>query len=195
MGSPVAKASTPTSATGTLIADRQDQRGFTLVEILVVMLIIGIVAAGALLSLGVLGQDRQVETERQRLETLLQLVRDRAGIHSEQYGLRVFAGGYEFMRYDSRAAQWQNIPEDDRVLRRRTLPAGLQASLLIDGRPVVLPKPDAKAVAPQVLLYSSGELNAFELTVLREGSAEGFRAAPAAQDDSIVFTPLPAAAR
>jgi hypothetical protein len=81
------------------------------------------------------------------------------------------------------------------VLRRRALPAGLQITLLIDGRAVVLPKSDAKAIAPQVLLYSSGELNAFELTVLREGSAEGFRAAPAAQDDSIVFTALPEVAR
>ena len=155
------------------------------------MLIIGIVAGGALLSLGVLGQDRQLETERQRLETLLQLVRDRAGIHSEQYGLRAFTGGYEFMVYDSRLARWQAIADDERVLRRRTLPAGLQMTLLVEGRPVVLPKPDAKDPAPQLLLYSSGELNVFELTVVREGSGDGFRAAPAVQDDSIVFTVLP----
>lgn len=191
MGSPAVRVSTPTSATGLLIADRQCQRGFTLVEILVVMLIIGVVAGGALLSLGVLGQDRQLETERQRLETLLQLVRDRAGIHSEQYGLRAFAGGYEFMVYDSRLTRWQTIADEERVLRRRSLPAGLQMTLLVEGRPVVLPTPDAKDPSPQVLLYASGELNVFELTVLREGTADGFRVSPAAQDDSIVFTVLP----
>jgi prepilin-type N-terminal cleavage/methylation domain-containing protein len=39
-----------------------------LVEILVVMVIIGVVAAGALLSLGVLGRsDRELERERDRL--------------------------------------------------------------------------------------------------------------------------------
>lgn len=195
MVSPVATGSTPTSATGLLIADATGQRGFTLVEILMVMLIIGVVAGGALLSLGVLGQDRQLETERQRLETLLQLVRDRAGIHSEQYGLRAFAGGYEFMAYDVRLARWQATAEEDRVLRRRTLPAGLQISLVVEGRAVVLPKPDAKDPAPQVLLYSSGELNAFELTVMRDGSTDGFRVAPAVQDDSITFTVLPETAK
>lgn len=161
---------------------------------LVVVLIVGILAAGALLSLGSIGQDRQLETERRRLETLLQLVRERAGILSEQYGLRLFEGGYEFMVYDGRLSRWQGVPEDDRELRRRRWPAGLAASLRVDARAVVLPGVDAPSPAPQLLLYSSGELNLFELTVLRDGGPSGFRFA-SADDDSIVVTELPEVVR
>ena len=43
------------------------QRGFTLIEILVVVVIIGIVIVGAILSLGATGKDSQLERERDRL--------------------------------------------------------------------------------------------------------------------------------
>jgi general secretion pathway protein H len=183
----------PTSATGTLISKPLHQRGFTLVEILVVMVIIGVLAAGALLSLGTLGQDRQLDTERDRLLTLLDVVREQAGMQSNEYGLRCFAGGYEFVVYQPRAGLWQRIT-DDRTLRRRHLPDGLLLSLVVDGRAVVLPKEGAKEAAPQVLLYSSGELNPFELTLRRDGVPGGFRIAAGGDEDRLEAVALPAGA-
>ena len=45
--------------------------GFTLVEMLVVVVIIGIVSAGVLLSVSLTGQDRDLDKESQRLLTLV----------------------------------------------------------------------------------------------------------------------------
>ena len=114
-------------------------------------------------------------------------------MQSNEYGLRCFAGGYEFVVYQPRAGLWQRIT-DDRTLRRRHLPDGLLLSLVVDGRAVVLPKEDAKEAAPQVLLYSSGELNPFELTLRREGVPGGFRIASSGDDDHLEAAALPAGA-
>jgi hypothetical protein len=65
-------------------------------------------------------------------------------------------------------------------------------ALRVEGRPIVLPKADAKDTTPQILLFSSGELNVFELTIVRERTAEGFRVAPGAGDDTIEITTLDA---
>jgi general secretion pathway protein H len=160
------------------------------VEILVVVVIIGILAAGALLSLGVMGHDRQLDTERDRLDALLTVVREEAAMQSREFGLRCFSGGYEFVVFEPRSNQWERIA-DDRTLRRRRLPDGLLMTLSVEGKPIVLPKPDAKDPTPQVMLFSSGELNLFELTVMRDGTEQGFRLTPGANDDSVELTDLP----
>lgn len=186
-----------TSATGTsankrpLRAPHFAARGFTLVEILVVMVIIGVIVAGALLSLGVLGRDRGIDTERDRLEALLSVVRDDAAMQGREFGLRLFVGGYEFVSYDPRAERWLAV-SDDRTLRRREWPGGIEVALRVEGRPVVLPKPDAEDRAPQVMLYSNGEVGAFELSVVREQGGPGFRAQPVKDGDDIEFVALEA---
>ena len=126
------------------------QVGFTLLELLVVVVIIGIVAVGAMLSLGVLGRNRPLESERDRLATLLRLVREEASLQGREFGLRAFPGGYEFVAFDPFAQRWQPLT-DDRTLRRRQLAPGLQLTLRVEGRPVVLPRADAADRTPQFL--------------------------------------------
>jgi hypothetical protein len=68
-------------------------------------------------------------------------------------------------------------------------------TLRVEGRPVVLPKVDAKDAMPQVMLFSSGELNVFEITVMREASPDGFRILPGANEDSIEVATVAAGTR
>ena len=118
-----------TSATGTSTSSVTGKRGFTLVELLVVLFIIGLVTAVAMLSMSAGGGNRDVTEERDRLVGLIDVLREKAELENREYGLRFYQGGYEFMIYDDRAAQWVRLPEE-RIMRgrRRSLPALFAAS-------------------------------------------------------------------
>ena len=145
----------PTSATGTsptsgvpaklrVFGGVPRVRGFTLVEILVVVTIIAVVTAGIVLSVSVTGRDRDLERESDRLLALFKYVREQAELQTREYGIMFQDDGYEFLTYDTRRDTWRSVFEDD-ALRARRLPDGLGFRLSVDARPVVLNRPkDAK---------------------------------------------------
>jgi len=155
--------------------------GFTLVEILVVVLIIGITAATVVLSIGITGRDSELEKESERLNALLSYAREKAELTTREFGVYLHDNDYEFLTYDARKSLWRSIEEDE-ILRLRELPAGLTLRLVVEGRPVVLKragedkKPtDKEALAkydkeriPHVMIFSNGDLTPFQLTVERQ---------------------------
>jgi general secretion pathway protein H len=155
-------------------------RGFTLIEIMVVVLIIGVMTAGLMLSVSLTGRDRELEKESDRLLALINYAREQAELQTREYGVIFQDDNYEFVAYDVHRQVWRTLFEDDALVLRR-LPYGLNVKLKIETRPVVLKKPaDAKDKTPQVMIFSSGDLTQFEVTLERDG---GVRSITIVQDD------------
>ena len=143
----------PKLATGIWTADA----GFTLLEVLVTLALIGILTGLAVLSItGFSGTEASLEREVQRLAARLEHHRDEAVLLSDTRGLWLAADRYQFLRRN-RSGDWQMLDTEQRLM------SGASLVLSMDERTVIL-NPDAP---PQIWLTAVGEVTPFviELSV------------------------------
>ncbi len=152
--------------------------GFTLVEILVVIVIIGIVMSIAILSITLAGGDNQLRDEAQRIVSLVEVARDDSLLQGREFGLEFMQDAYRFVEFDPLTGQWSEIIGDD-TLRLRELPEELELELFVEDRRVTLKsdparmsaeeeeRPGIERYAPHVLIYSSGDMSPFEVHFVR----------------------------
>lgn len=146
----------PTSATGPRnSADRRAPRGFTLLEVMVVVAIIGVLLVVVRLAL----PDRRGEalaTEAREFVLALEECRDSAVLSGAPVGIRLRGEAYGFEHYRGR---WQPrlTPRGELDLHR--LPTGLEIALARAGgtRPAVVCLPDGETRIGAVMLGARGQ--------------------------------------
>jgi len=150
--------------------------GFTLIEIMVVVFIIGLITAAAVITFGGEQRDTELDREAERLDALFDYVREQAELQTRDYGFRVNNVGYSFVVFDVLQNQWRTADEDD-ALRQREFPEGLEPQVVVDGRRIVLDqkKRDLEEFKPQIMIFANGDLTSFEISLRREGAGAGAR--------------------
>jgi len=171
------------------------QHAFTLIEIMVVLVIVGILTTVAFLSFGILADDDGMDREARRLSSLIQLVTDEATTQGRDYGIEFMSAGYRFVEHDPLIDTWFEIVGDDYLVQRE-LEEGVEFELRLEDRKILLhtdaqktgseeeededegegenlirTRPDRDLTddyLPHVLIMSSGDVTPFELTLMRD---------------------------
>ncbi|MDP2716858.1 type II secretion system minor pseudopilin GspH [Rheinheimera sp.] len=168
-----------------LPALKREQTGFTLVEVMLVMLLIGLLATTVVMNFSGESREERLEKEAERFQQIFHFVAETALLKQQEWGLYILPDRYGFLYYNNKDAKW--LPaEEPAGLKQHKLPADISLKLELEG----LAGEDSNLlsqlewqldddeqtdenadipVLPQVFILSSGEISPFQL-LLAENS-------------------------
>lgn len=155
-------------------------RGFSLLELLVVLFVVVIITSLATLNVGSGSQDLHLETQVRKLQNVALFALDEAQLSGRDMGLLLFLEtrapqttvGFDWR--ERRPEGWRKPVAASEVFDQQALPAEVDVSLLVDNVPAtdLLPAPVAADAVPQVIFYASGEVVPGELELRRRDNGE-----------------------
>ncbi|MDO6425706.1 type II secretion system minor pseudopilin GspH [Thalassotalea sp. 1_MG-2023] len=169
-------------------------KGFTLIEILMVIVVIGFMVAAVQINFFSNKSEQQVTEEATRFAGIFNLAADFGLLNNIEIGLYVEDNSYQFLGYDG--SRWTSLP-NEKTFERYTLADNITMSLSFDGlapeestlvdRELFIPDEDQlsamedaldkeqKIHIPQVYLLTGGEITPFKATfATTEQSSEAF---------------------
>lgn len=158
--------------------------GFTYIELLVVVFLLGLLVSLALLSLQGETPAERLEREARRLYARMDLAREESVLQGRTLGLRIDGTGYRFL--ELRQDRWQALA-DDRLLPRHELPETTTIALDLDGIEVSLDTDedsrDDERPPPQIYFLASGEIQPdFRLQLVSGDTDAEFVIAPGEEE-------------
>jgi general secretion pathway protein H len=131
---------------------RIQQGGFTLIEIMVVVIIIGVIVSFASLSFNQ-QTDQRLASEAKRMHHLLNLASDEAIMQAKEYAIQFSEHGYVFLGLGK---DNKFVPlASDNLFRKRELEDDMRIKLELEGESVTF---DSEKEPASIFIMSSGEI-------------------------------------
>ncbi len=150
--------------------------GFTLIELLVVVFLIGLISGFAVLSVSSKGDDRDIEEQMRLLRYQLMMAGEESVVQGLPVGVWFEQGKYSFLIAGK--SKWLEL-DDGRVFQSKSLLRDWKFELQSGSEKVQLVKPDEdneeNELIPQIIFYSNGEIDPFELMIVDENNAPRYR--------------------
>jgi general secretion pathway protein H len=127
-------------------------RGFTLIEILIVIVIIGITIGFALLNFGDFGASRRIQFAAEQLVNTLKLAQQQAILDTSTLGLNINNNSYQILKYQNMV--WRPV-SDKGIFKVQLFPKNTVIILQTQSKPI--------PGSPPLVINSSGDITPFTL--------------------------------
>ncbi|MFT6029313.1 MAG: general secretion pathway protein H [Oleiphilaceae bacterium] len=107
-------------------------KGFTLIEILVVLVLLGLISSIALTTVGGGNQYREMQNEVRRLQAVLLMASDEAVFSNEEIGVMIESDYYAFLTFDEEEGSWED--SQNYSLRTHALPEWITIDFQREGK-------------------------------------------------------------
>jgi general secretion pathway protein H len=162
------------------------QKGFTLVEVLVVMVIISIVGSISLLSLGY-NQNARYEKVGEQIKQMLALSSEESLLQASILGLGFSKDNFQVYRYQDQTDKtnnpWRKIA--DAALGMHHIPKDVQITVKVGGKVIPTMKDDMAESQPQLLIDTAGNIIPFTILIGKAGAKPHYQVQGAA-DGSVI---------
>ncbi len=148
----------------------QATKGFTLVEILVVVVIVAVMTALGVQMLSAGSVERNLQQHGRQIQASLNFSCDQAILQNRSHGISFFNEGYQFSQYVDQ--QWLSLA-DEMDYAYHEFQDGSVLSLRIEDQSIVLG--DEPTELPQVVCDASGELTPFSVLISDASKAHHYR--------------------
>jgi general secretion pathway protein H len=148
----------------------KQQSGFTLLELMIVILIMGILMSFSVLTVTTGDAPDSPKAIMQQLHQLLKLATEESILENEEIGLEIGLQGYRFFLWEKQ--KWKRMT-DNEIFRPREISAELETELYIEGQSIILEENEEPT--PQIVFLSTGEISSFELQYTHKHSEEVWR--------------------
>ena len=141
---------------------KQRQRGFTLLELIVVIAIMATVTGVIIPRINFGGDKKQIKTEATRLAELFRRASDESIFKGAELGIRFTDSDYQFLKLEGGNREGKWIAYDVTMFRKREWPEDFEVELEIAGVPVALESAEDSEIdektRPHVMMLSNGEI-------------------------------------
>ena len=160
------------------------QQGFTLLELLLVIVIVAIVSAAVVITLNPDNTHRELEKEARRLTQVLRQLADESLFQGQEFGVRFQEEEYAFFIWARETNQWQSY-EQAPVFRTYSLPEpfvmvfeaediaySLKKKNTSEDSQEPVSSEEPEISPPNAWFLSSGEITPFTISIFSDGDSE-----------------------
>lgn len=136
-----------------LVIGMSKNKGFTLIEILIVIVIIGITLGFAMIAFGDFGGSKRILFSAEQLANNVRLAQQQAILETNTYGLIIDNNSYQILKFQNET-NWQSVSEKG-IFKTWYFPKNMVITLKTYTKPT--------RGIPPIIINSSGDMTPFTL--------------------------------
>lgn len=150
---------------------KTQSKGYTLIEILIVLFIVSIVTSMAFVTIGG-NENRRLESFANELTQMLTLAEEQAMLQPSVLGLSVNEQALQFASYETQEEEKKKswVPLTDKLLGHHRIPKGVELAIEVgDKRTSSMDAKKDEKNNPQIIISTNGDVTPFTIYVGKPG--------------------------